>query len=263
MPATPIHFTIAFRQKMASLAQSERRLWLASLAARLRQEPPPAGDIFWQELREVARGCRLSLSESIRAEHGDDVDPAHALALLEVPRERFVRPEDIDRSSDDTPLPLDDEGHSTISAPHAYALMYRVLALSKGDSFVELGTGTGYGAALAAFITGCEVRTFEIDPDLCARAVAALSGVHLVTVVCADAISSSRTWGSARKVCATFAVDRIPRPWLDALPEGGRLVAPVGSDRLTQRMMLFERIGGRIVRSDHGAVRYVRNRSVR
>lgn len=260
MPTPPVYFTVAFRQKMAALPQTERLLWLASLAARVRAGPPPPDDILWHELREVARGCRLALAGAIRSEHGD-LDPAHARALLEVPRERFVRLEDIEQSSDDTPLPLDDAGHATISAPHAYALMFRLLALAPGDSLVELGTGSGYGAALAAFITGREVRTFEIDPGLCERARAALTGSGPVTVICEDAFASVRDWGSARKVCVTFAVDKVPQTWVDALPEGGRLVAPVGGDVRHQRLMLFQREEGRIVKSDHGAVRYVRNRS--
>ena len=262
MANPPVYFTVAFRQKMAALPQAERLLWLESLAARVRERPHPPGDILWHELREVARGCRLALAPTIRSEHGD-LDPVHALALLEVPRERFVRPEDIERSSDDTPLPLDEEGHATISAPHAYALMFRLLALKHGDEVVELGTGSGYGAALAAFVTGREVRTFEIDPALCALARNATTGWGPVTVICADAVASARDWGSARKVCVTFAVSRVPRAWLEALPEGGRLVVPVGSDVHNQRLILLEREQGRIVRSDHGAVRYVRNRSQR
>ena len=262
MPTPPAYFTVAFRQKMAALPQAERRQWLASLAERVRTRPPPPDDILWQELREVARGCRLALAGAIRAEHGD-LDPVHACAILEVPRERFVRPQDIEESSDDTPLPLDDEGNSTISAPHAYALMFGLLALGSGDLLVELGTGSGYGAALAAFITGCEVRTFEIDPGLCARARTALVGAGTIRVTCEDALESARHWGSARKVCATFAVDRIPSAWVDALPEGGRLVAPVGSDPRHQRLVLLQRAEGRIVQTDHGAVRYVRNRSRR
>jgi protein-L-isoaspartate(D-aspartate) O-methyltransferase len=247
---------------MASLPQSERLKWLASIAARVRHLPPPPGDIIWQELREVARGCRLALTASIQVEHGP-FDPAHILAILEVPRERFVRPEDMAQSADDTPLPLDDEGRATISAPHAYGLMFRLLALGIGDSVIELGTGSGYGAALASFIIGPHgrVSTFEIDPRLCLGARTALADDRIVSVICRDAVTSSSEWGQARKVCVTFAVDELPRQWIDALPEGGCLVAPVGRRADTQRLTLVRREGGRILRTDHGAVRYVRNRS--
>src|ERR1019366_3711918 len=109
------------------------------------------------ELREVARGCRLSLVEAVAKQLGP-LDERHLNALLEVPRERFVRPEDVPLSADDTRLSLDGPGQATISAPHAYLLSFRVLRLEPGDSLVELGTGSGYGAALAAAIVGPEGR---------------------------------------------------------------------------------------------------------
>jgi protein-L-isoaspartate(D-aspartate) O-methyltransferase len=59
----------------------------------------------------------------------------------------------------------------------------------------------------------------------------------------------------------TFAVERIPAPWLDALPEGGALVAPIGGPDQDQRLVLAVKKGGAIVQTEHGAVRYVKNRS--
>ncbi|MGH7296133.1 MAG: hypothetical protein ACRELB_14415 [Polyangiaceae bacterium] len=84
----PLLFTVEFRRKMAQLSPGERQEWLASLAARFRHRPTPG---LAQELREVARGCRLSLADSIQKQLGV-FDGAHLRALLEVPRERFVRP---------------------------------------------------------------------------------------------------------------------------------------------------------------------------
>jgi protein-L-isoaspartate(D-aspartate) O-methyltransferase len=210
----------------------------------------------------VARGCRLPLVDSIERQLGP-FDPRHLAALLEVPRERFVRDEHVERSAEDTPLPLDDEGLATISAPHAYVLSYRLLELSPGDSLVELGAGSGYGAALAAFIVGREgsVLTFEIDQKLAEWAARTLAAEPNVKVVHADAMTSAAEWGRAKKVVATFAVSELPEPWLDALPEGGRLVAPVGPRDRDQRLVLASRQHGRIVQTEHGAVRYVKNRS--
>src|SRR5580658_4072262 len=148
-----------------------------------------------QELREVARRRRLALVESV-VRHTGAVDPEHLRALLEVPRERFVRAEDVERSAEDTPLPLDDGGLATISAPHAYLLSYRLLELSSGDSLAELGTGSGYGAALAAFIVGGEGRvvTFEIDAALASWARRNLADEPRVTVVHGDAMTSAPDW---------------------------------------------------------------------
>jgi protein-L-isoaspartate(D-aspartate) O-methyltransferase len=259
----PILFTVAFRRKMAELSQLERQQWLASLAARVRAGTgghPALG----QELREVARGCRLALVDSVAREAGP-FDPHHLRALLEVPREGFVRPADIERSADDTPLPLDDDGLATISAPHAYLLSYRLLELSSGDSLAELGTGSGYGAALAAFIVGARgsVVTFEIDAALAEWARLNLATESTVTVVHADAVTSAMDWRGAMKVVTTFAVDAIPEAWLAGLPEGGMLVAPVGPPDRDQRLVLAMKRRGVVDRSFHGAVRYVKNRSRR
>jgi protein-L-isoaspartate(D-aspartate) O-methyltransferase len=259
--AQPLLFTVEFRRKMAQLSQNERQEWLGSLAARLSADPSP---LLIQELREVARGCRLPLAESIDRQLGR-FHPLHLRALLEVPRERFVRPDDVIRSADDTPLPLDEEGLATISAPHAYLLSFRLLSLAPGDSLVELGTGSGYGAALAAFIIGADGRvvTFEIDPFLADWARRTLSESPNVIVLERDAMTSAPEWGPATKVVVTFAVDALPATWLDALPEGGSLVAPVGPRERDQRLILVRRDSGRFVESEHGAVRYVKNRSTR
>ncbi len=246
---------------MARLSQSDRQEWLSSLAARMRKDPSPR---LLQELREVARGCRLPLVDAIQRQLGPF--PANLLdAVLEVPRERFVRADDVERSAEDVPLPLDDEGLATISAPHAYLLSYRLLELAPGDALVELGTGSGYGAALAAFIVGPggRVLTFEIDDTLAHWAARMLADEPRVSGHCADAVVSAGRWGEAAKVVVTFAVESVPEAWTAALPEGGRLVAPVGKRDRDQRLVLVRREGGALVTTDHGAVRYVRNRSSR
>jgi protein-L-isoaspartate(D-aspartate) O-methyltransferase len=250
---------------MAELSQAERQEWLASLCVQLRAAcGPNLVARLEQELREVARGCRLPLVESIERQLGP-FDSRQLAALLEVPRERFVRAEQLERSAEDTPLPLDDEGLATISAPHAYLLSYRLIGLSSGDKLIELGAGSGYGAALASFVVGPEGRvlTFEIDEGLAAWATRTLAEERNVDVVLADAMTSARQWGAATKVVATFAVNTLPPEWIEALPEGGKLVAPVGPRDRDQRLILVARKHGRIVESEHGAVRYVKNRSTR
>ncbi len=244
------------------LSQADRLDWLASLAGRLSGAAPGSGTAPSAELREVARGCRLALVDAVERQMGP-FESRLLDALLEVPRERFVRPDDVARSADDTPLPLDDEGLATVSAPHAYCLSFRLLGLAQGDTLVELGSGSGYGAALASFIVGRAGRviTFEIDPALAAWARRTLSSEANVTVVEGDAVKSAARWEAARKVVATFAVEAIPAEWLARLPEGGKLVAPVGGPDRDQRLVLAVKQGGVVTQSDHGAVRYVKNRS--
>src|SRR5258708_1238862 len=96
MTATqPLLFTVEFRPKMAQLSQSGKQEWLASLAARQRSVgEASSASTLGQELREVARGCRLTLVDAIERQLGP-FDPRHLAAVLEVPRERFVRSIDL------------------------------------------------------------------------------------------------------------------------------------------------------------------------
>ncbi len=146
-------------------------------------------------------------------------------AIVKVPRERFVREEDIAYSADDRALPLGDG--ATISALHAYLTSFTALELAPGDDLVELGGGSGYGAAVAAEIVGPHgsVRTFEID-----EALATLAGELLEPWPNARAIhgdAHALGWRGAKKVSVAFAVEAIPPAWIDALAVGGSLVAPV------------------------------------
>jgi protein-L-isoaspartate(D-aspartate) O-methyltransferase len=213
-----------------------------------------------RELQRVAQTARIDLVVDVDRRAGP-FESRLLAALLEVPRERFVRPSDIAESAVDTPLLLDDEGLATISAPHAYLLSFRVLGLIPGDRVAELGTGSGYGAALASEVVtrAGSVLTIEIDDFLMRRARQLLAPYKNIEVEQGDAGDKVATWTGYNRVTVTFAVDRIPDAWLAAIPEGGRLVAPVGHES-AQRLMRVDRIEGELVWSDHGAVRYVRNR---
>src|SRR6185437_6365211 len=97
------------------------------------------------DLAEAARAARRSLLSDVSRHlvglvSADTLERA-AEALLVVPRERFVLPEDIGASATDAPCPLDRAGLATVSAPHAYALTYGILGLAQGDHLLELGTG--------------------------------------------------------------------------------------------------------------------------
>ena len=204
---------------------------------------------------------RERLASGIEASLGP-FDPLQLEAIRVVPRERFVRPRDVAQSAEDMPLPLDEHGLATVSAPHAYLLSFRLLALAPGDALVELGSGTGYGAALASFIVGPRghVLTIEIDHALASRAHALLADLPNVTAEQGDAVASTARWGAATKVVCTFAVSELPHAWLDALPDRGILVAPVGS-RDGQELVRVQRSGEALNVTHHGGVRYVANRS--
>ncbi len=192
-------------------------------------------------------------------------DPRLLDAVIKVPRDRFVRPEDVDRAELDMPLPLDDAAASTISAPHAYLLSYRLLDLAPGDRLLELGSGSGYGAALASEIVGEEgrVTTVEIDRKLAARATVLLRDRPNVRVIFGDAMHASEWIPGHTKIVCAFAVGELPESWLRAMERGAVLVAPVGKT-LDQRLVKVARgQDGELVTTTHGAVRYVANRSGR
>ncbi len=212
------------------------------------------------DLARAARTARIDLILEVDRRAGP-FEARLLSALLEVPRERFVRPCDIAESAVDTPLLLDDEGLATISAPHAYLLSFRVLDLKAGDRIAELGTGSGYGAALAshAVTPSGTVLSTEIDETLARRARRLLAIYTNVKTVCGDAAETLEQWRGFERITVTFAVEEIPDSWLAAIPEGGRMVAPVGRET-GQRLLRVDRVDGQLVWSDHGAVRYVRNR---
>ena len=264
---SPLSFTPEFRRRIAELPKAHRLEWLASLAARRSgyTEGDRRGTLadLEAELREVARACRADMVAAIEKQLGP-FDSAHLRALLEVPRESFVRPEDMARSAEDTPLPLDDEGLATISAPHAYLLSYRLLELAGGDSLLELGTGSGYVSALASYIVGADegqVVTVEIDEALSRWAARLLARYSNVRALHGDAMHAAEIGRGAQRVVVTFAVEKIPDAWLEMLGDGGKLVAPVGPSNQDQRLVRVVRKGRELTTTDHGAVRFVRNRS--
>lgn len=217
------------------------------------REPLLAED---DELALAARGARREALEAA----GIDPEAPIGRALVEVPRERFVRIDDVARSADDLALPLTDDGAATVSAMHAYAAAFAALGLQPGDALVDLGGGTGYGAAIAAAVVGLggRVVTIEIDPELARAAQANLEAAANVEVVQASAHDVDR-WRGARKVYAAFAQPAVPQAWIDALAEGGTLVAPVGRGS-DQALLRIVRSAGGVVTERLGAVCYVADR---
>lgn len=180
---------------------------------------------------------------------------------MRVPRERFVRLEDVAVSWQDRALPLDEGGAATISALHAYAASFRALELGPGDALVDLGGGSGYGASIAAEIVGPEghVTVIECDPALVRLAAANLAARGNVEVVEGDAHAVER-WRGASKVVVGFALAELPAAWVDALADGGSIVAPVGPPDEQELVRLDKRRGEARVRV-LGRVRYVPDRS--
>jgi protein-L-isoaspartate(D-aspartate) O-methyltransferase len=209
---------------------------------------------------ELARSARDARAETL-ADRPLVAAAAIRAALEAVPRELFVELEHVAESADDRALPLSDDGGSTISALHAYAASFGALELGPGDALVELGGGSGYGAALASELVGAagSVTSIELEPSLAARAERLLAGRDNARVLCADA-HAVELWRGALKVSCAFALERLPEAWLASLADGGRLVAPIGSSD-HQTLTLFERQGEHVRARRLGPVRYVTDRT--
>ncbi|MFO0569983.1 MAG: cobalamin-dependent protein [Polyangiaceae bacterium] len=210
-----------------------------------------------RDLADVARLAReATLAQKPIAPEG----PLHA-ALANVPRERFVPGDFIAESADDRALPLTEDGGSTISALHAYAIAYRALGLGPGDHYVDLGSGSGYGARVARELVGPtgSVLCLEVDSNLAALARENLAEYPNVRVL-AESAHAVELWRGATRVFAGFAVPELPSAWVDALGEGGLLVVPVGPPA-QQRLVLVEKRGSSAVERELGAVRYVADRT--
>ncbi|HEX6204149.1 MAG TPA: protein-L-isoaspartate(D-aspartate) O-methyltransferase [Thermoanaerobaculia bacterium] len=148
-------------------------------------------------------------------------------AMREVPRHRFVPPALAGRAYADEPLPI---GHQqTISQPYVVALMSELADVSPGERVLEIGTGSGYHAAVLARLAA-SVWTIEIVPELAERARRTLAelGIENVEVRQGDGYGGWPEEAPFDAIVLTAAPPEVPRPLLDQLAEGGRLVAPVG-----------------------------------
>ncbi|GAC1351479.1 MAG: protein-L-isoaspartate O-methyltransferase [Polyangiales bacterium] len=216
------------------------------------------------EEREHAQ--RRALLAAIKARLGP-IAPRFEAAILAVDRARFVRNGDHERAWIDEPLPLDTpHGHgvATISAPHAYVLGFDATELQAGDRFLELGSGTGYGAALAAQVVGPTgtVTTVDVDPHFARLSTLLTAHISNVHTLHADGLARPDLVAVHDKCWLTFSVAEVPVALLQALQEGAILVAPVGSDEGNQVLFKYQRRGHKIEREDLGAVRFVPARSL-
>jgi len=156
-------------------------------------------------------------------------DPRVLAAMRTVPRHLFVEESLTERAYDDTPLPIGDQ--QTISQPYIVALMVEALELTGGERVLEIGTGSGYEAAVLAELCG-ELYSIERIPRLAERAIALLAslGYRNVHVRVRD---GSAGWPEAAPfpaVVMSAAARQIPRPLVDQLAEGARFVLPMGEE---------------------------------
>jgi protein-L-isoaspartate(D-aspartate) O-methyltransferase len=170
-------------------------------------------------------------------------DPLVLKAMSEVPRHLFVPADLVDRAYEDYPLPIG-EGQ-TISQPYVVALMTECLALKGGEKVLEVGTGSGYQAAVLGRIAG-SVFTIEIHAGLARQAAATLErlGFGNVHVRAGDGFFGWPEEAPFDAMIVTAAAPEVPPALFAQLAEGGRLAIPLGDAQTTQRLTVITKRDG-------------------
>lgn len=182
---------------------------------------------------------RIMVERQVRAK--GVADPLVLDAMLQVPRHRFVEEALQAQAYSDFPLPIGEK--QTISQPYTVGLMTEALQLRGGERVLEIGTGSGYQAAVLARIAA-RVYTVERIPALARRARQTLDalGCHHVNVKVSDGTVGWEEEAPFDGIIVTAGAPAVPRGYLDQLAPGGRLVIPVG-DRGAQLLKRFVRTG--------------------
>ena len=176
-------------------------------------------------------------------------------AMAKVPRERFIPEADWPDAYGDYPLPIG--SGQTISQPYIVAAMLQLLELRPGDRALEVGTGTGYEAAVLGELAA-EVWTMERHAELAdkAREILERLGYRNVHVVHGDGTCGLPDKAPFNKVLVAAAAPRILETLVEQLADGGRLILPVGS-RYEQQLQLVRKAGDQIAITSHEFCRFV------
>jgi protein-L-isoaspartate(D-aspartate) O-methyltransferase len=219
------------------------RAWAAAVAAiamLLVAERSAAQDAFAAARQRMVHDIERTQRE-VAAEAGSPLLDRRVLAVMaEVPRHLFVPKRLHDQAYENRPLPI---GHGqTISQPYIVALMTDLLRVQPGDRVFELGTGSGYQAAILARLAG-DVYSVEIIPPLGQQAAAALAqhGFGNVQIKVADGYYGWPEHAPFDAIVVTAAASHVPPPLVRQLKVGGRMVIPVGTSFLTQHLMLVRK----------------------
>jgi len=177
-------------------------------------------------------------------------------AMRSVPRHEFVLDRFVDYAYDDTPLPINNG--QTISQPYIVALMTELLNVNTGDKVLEVGTGSGYQAAILAQM-GIDVYSVEIIPELSRKANELLDRLEYnqVKVLNSDGYFGWEQYAPFNAIIVTAAPDHLPQPLIKQLVDGGHMVIPIGPVGAVQTLWLFRNVNGEIQAQNMGAVTFV------
>lgn len=212
-------------------------------------------NIFAQEKKDNFQAARERMVRVQIVDRGV-TDAAVLKAMRKVPRHLFV-PEEYEKEAyDDNPLPI---GYGqTISQPYIVAYMTEVVKPNKNKNALEVGTGSGYQAAVLAE-TVRNVYSVEIIPELAKESEVRLErlGYKNVNVKFGDGYLGWKEYAPFDIIIVTAAAEQIPGPLIDQLAENGRLVIPVGEPAAIQELLLIEKKKGKIEKSRLIFVRFV------
>ncbi len=199
-----------------------------------------AGDAYADARAAMVREIEGDVRATARWIGKGELDPRVMEAMGTVPRHEFVPESELRRAYANRPLPI---GYGqTISQPYIVALMTDLLSPGSDDAVLEIGTGSGYQAAVLSRLVG-EVYTIEIIPELASSARKRLArlGYQNVAARTGDGYYGWEEHAPFDGIVVTAAAGQIPPPLIEQLKPGGRMVIPVGSPFLTQELVLVEK----------------------
>lgn len=213
------------------------RFLISAFLAAVLSSSTVGDEAYWEQKREEM------VKDQIEAR--GIVDERVLGAVRKVPRHLFVPTPFRAYAYGDFPLPIGEE--QTISQPYMVAIMTEALNLREDDRVLEIGTGSGYQAAVLAEIAS-EVYTIEIIPSLALRADSVLKelGYTNVKVKIGDGYMGWEEYAPFDAIIVTCAPPYIPQPLIEQLKDGGRMVIPVGEEGRVQTLTLIEKIEGQI-----------------
>jgi protein-L-isoaspartate(D-aspartate) O-methyltransferase len=200
----------------------------------------PAATAYDQARQAMVRAIAQDVRATSLYLDKEALDERVMQAMAKVPRHLFVPPDEQRYAYENRPLPI---GHGqTISQPYIVALMTDLLRPQPGQRVLEVGTGSGYQAAVLAELVG-EVYTMEIIPPLGKSAAVRLAKLHYdnVQVRIGDGYYGWQQHAPYDGIMVTAAAGHIPPPLLKQLKPGGRMVIPVGSNFLVQYLVLVRK----------------------